>query len=387
MPLVASAHGLCPYCGASYPVPETYRTLHAESLAIEQRQRARALLEEIARPPPRLVRVLAVLGSPWFAILGAGLWLPLGIVLGLYLVRITGRHVFHVNTYDVLSDQRQQQLALLVPLLLIAIGVTSSVWARRRGILRGGLQAALAASPPTKPGGPTLCRQCSAPLSPTPNTLYARCAYCGVDNLTEAPPAWIAQMRAHARTMVRETAAAARMWKQDQAALRWRMLRNFGLFILLCVLPLHLIIGASAGREHRDESMLQIQAAGVPSQLPDWHESLAHRSVDGSCTPPPSYRSVVLRCHTDGCDAYEVVPLRRDEVLTHVTTDLSDGSKLVLETHEESFLSDEWAPVAEVPLIAGKPVATRVPYSGWYRLHIETPRGDDRLHIYCASIH
>jgi len=51
-----------------------------------------------------------------------------------------GRHLFHINTYDVLPEARMPQLSLLVPLGTLAIGFTLTDGARKHGIVRGGLR-------------------------------------------------------------------------------------------------------------------------------------------------------------------------------------------------------------------------------------------------------
>jgi LSD1 subclass zinc finger protein len=79
-------------------------------------------------------------------------------------------------------------LCVVRPVLLVAN-------ARRVARVRQMLQAALAARPPERPGGPATCRSCGAPLDVPEGALGVRCVYCREHNLVAIPESWIARAR------------------------------------------------------------------------------------------------------------------------------------------------------------------------------------------------
>jgi hypothetical protein len=385
VPLVDGDHGTCPNCGAQYPIPETYRALRDEAGANARKPEAIALAKQIGKPPPRLIRALAVFSSGWFIFAGLGFWIAFGVMLSFAAMPWFGRHLFHVLTYDVLSEQRQMQLSIVLPFGMLVIGFTVASWARRTGIVRGGLQAALAAAPPAKPGGPKTCRQCAAPLAPKAGALAARCAYCNADNLVELPPAWIDKMRSQAKQLKRELRAAAKEWQTERRALRRSLIKRFVLWTLVLVVPLWFIMGAAAGSDLSSASSAYLHASRPPGVLPRWSDELNARFI-GTCQEDTDDVPATAVCGDGRCALYEIVPLRHGEVVTYRSSDLPAGSMVNLEMHDQSLAFDRWSTVVSEPLSAGHPATTKAPYSGWYRIRITVPDPARTKYRYCTKV-
>jgi hypothetical protein len=374
VPLVVGDHGTCPACGASYPIPDTYQALRDEANADARKPEALALAKALGKPPPVVIRAFAMFSSAWFVMLGLGFWIVGGLVLSLIAMPRIGRLFFHVNTYDVLSDSRQMQLMLLVPIGTLVIGLTLSSWARKHGIVRGGLQSALAATPPARPGGPKSCRRCAAPLAPNPGSLTARCPYCQADNLVEMPQAWVNGMRAQATKLATEVDKAEQAWTHEKRALRRGLIIRFTLWTMCVLLPLWFIFGA---------------AAGSTSRFPAWGDQMkgSSRVVDlFTCTDPDQGFRYKPDCDGGRCAFYILVPLRHDEVVRHHAPDLPTGSVADLQMNDEQWLDEAWLTIASAPLSPDHDAVTRAPYSGWYRLRVTVPGEDRAYHRYCVTV-
>src|SRR5689334_12115080 len=81
VPLVPGEQGTCPSCGASYPIPDTYRALRDEAIAAARKPEALALSKALGKPPPALLRAFALFSSPWFIFIGLGFWLVAGLTI------------------------------------------------------------------------------------------------------------------------------------------------------------------------------------------------------------------------------------------------------------------------------------------------------------------
>jgi LSD1 subclass zinc finger protein len=386
VPLVAGEHGICPSCGASYPIPSTYQALRDEASANARKPDALALAKALGKPPPALVQACAMFDSTWFLLGGLGFWIAAGMTSSMLAMPWIGRHLFHINTYDVLAEARAFQLSLLVPLGTLAIGFTLTDWARKRGVVRGGLQSALAATPPTRSGGPKICHRCGSPLAPDLGALTARCAYCQADNLVEMPARWVEGMRAQAKGLVKEVDAASAVWIHERKALRRGLIvRSVAWSVVL--VALWFIFGAGAGPSTTYASLAYDHAAGPPTELPVWRDELKSRSVDMfSCTRAAEGYEHRQTCDRGRCVINDLVPLRHGEDVRHQSPNLPDGSVVELQMHDQSFLTDDWATVASAPLSADHPAVTHVPYSGWYRIRITIPGVDHEAPWYCATV-
>lgn len=388
VPLVAGQNGTCPSCGSLYPIPETYQALRDEAAAIARKPEAQALAKALGKPPPLLIRAFAMFSSPLFVMFGLGFWLAAGIIVSVRAMPWIGRHVFKMNAYDVLSGSRQLQVSLLLPIGTLVIGLTLASWARKRGIVRGGLQAAIAAAPPTRPGGPKVCHRCAAPLAPESGALTARCAYCQADNLVEMPPSWVVRMRAQAKRLNTEIEGAAQAWSSEKRALHRGLIKRLVLWTALLLLPLWFILDAAGrGGSELQSDVGSFDAAGPPYQLPSWHASMTGRIVEiFACDRPNDGYQDKPTCRRGRCTINTLVPLRHDEVVRHQSSDMPAGSVIELQMHDQQWLDDVWVTVASAPFSAGHDALTRAPYSGWYRMRVTVPGEDQALRWYCTTL-
>ena len=388
VPLVVGDQGTCPNCKAAYPIPETYRALRDEANANAKKPEGLALAKALGKPPPLLIRAFAVFSSPWFVILGLGFWIAAGLAVSVRALPWLGRHFFHINTYDVISEGRQLQLSLLLPIATLVIGFTLTSWARKRGIVRGGLQSALAASPPSRPGGPKNCHRCSAPLAPEPGALTARCAYCQADNLVEMPPEWVRQMRVQAKRLEKEVDQAHAAWLRERRSLRRGLVIRFALWTGLLLVPIWFIFGAVSGSHEKYATLAYEHPEKPPTELPVWRDEVAQgRSVDVfACDKPEDGFKYKPVCDRGRCAILVLVALRHGEVVRHHAGAVPSGTIAELQMHDEQWLGDGWLTVASAPLSPDHDAVTAVPYSGWYRLRVTLPGEDHAWHQYCATV-
>lgn len=188
----------CTYCGARTAVPASH--LSAQRLkrgARDTNELARVLLKKLG-PKPWWLREgagadVAKVPASQFMLLGVTLPLVswfLGIVVDIIVCRVLWLR-------GVKDWQRPQPQLLVMPVaagvvLLIAFVIVYVRNAKMRHALRRETRAGLAAAPPFRTGGPSLCRGCGAALEVIPDTTSVQCAYCGVDNLV-LRSAWIAK--------------------------------------------------------------------------------------------------------------------------------------------------------------------------------------------------
>jgi len=388
VPLVAGTSGTCPNCKASYPIPDTYQALRDEANANAKKPEGLALAKALGTPPPLLIRAFAVFSSTWFVMLGLGFWIAAGFAVSMRAMPWIGRHFFHVNTYDVLSAGRTMQLGFFLPFATLVIGFTLTSWARKRGIVRGGLQSALAAAPPVRPGGPKNCHRCSAPLAPQPGALTARCAYCQADNLVEMPPDWVRQMKAQAKRLEKEVDTAHEAWVRERRSLRRGLVIRFGLWTCLLLAPIWFIFGAVASNSEKYPDLAYEHPEKPPVELPAWAEEVAKgRSVDlFACDKPEDGFKYKPTCDGQRCAILVLVALRHGEVVHHHSAAVPSGTTVELQMHDQQWLGDGWLTVASAPLSPDHDAEAKVPYSGWYRLRVTLPGEDHAWHPYCATV-
>jgi len=386
VPLVAGTSGTCPSCKASYPIPATYQALRDEANANAKKPDGLALAKALGAPPPLLIRAFAMFSSTWFSMFGFAFWIVAGFAASMRAMPWIGRHIFHVNTYDVLTEGRTLQLGYFLPFATLVIGFTLTSWARKRGIVRGGLQAALAAAPPSRPGGPKNCHRCSAPLAPEPGALTARCAYCQADNLVEMPPDWVRQMKAQAKRLEKEVDQAHAVWVRERRALRRQFVIRSSLLTCLLLAPIWFIFGAVQPTTETNADLAYDHPEKPPIDLPAWGEELGRaRGIDEfACDKPEQGFEYKPACDDRRCAIYELVALRHGEVVDHHSDDVPNGTIVELQMHDEQFLGNDWLTVASAPLSPGHDAETKAPYSGWYRMRITVP--DRASHQLCVRI-
>lgn len=372
VPLAPGESTPCPHCGATVAIPQAYRELRdAEQVVDADRREGHELALALARVPSAPVRMLAMFDSPLFLMFGLGFWITAGVFVGVLLPPVIGRW-FAVSTVDVLSPQLQSTISLVVPLGTFALGLLGAGWARKRAIVRGGLQAALAARGPERSGGPERCRQCGAALAVAARDTAVTCPYCRTDNLVNMPPAWLARMRKHAHALGREVAAARAQYDQQRRSLRTSLILRGIVGALIVLPPATCMMGAT----DRFGSAPIEYAAGPPADLPSWRaERSSSLPPRGLCNPEfvalGGIRMRAEDCDAEGCRYHRLVPLAHGEALRIVGDEVPPRTRVLLQVHEQTFLDDHWTTVARAD-VADTPVV-RAGLSAWYRVALLVP--------------
>lgn len=372
VPLVAGERTRCPYCAAELEIPPVYRELRdAERIIDAEHREGHALAIALARVPSLPVRMLAMFDSALFLWVGLAFWIVAGVTIGVLLPPIVGRW-FGVSTIDVLDENVQGWISMVLPLGTFSLGLLGAGWARKRAIVRGGLQAVLAARAPERAGGPERCRQCGAALAVAGKDTAVRCPYCLTDNLVNIPPAWLAHVRAHGRAVGREVAAAREQYDQERRSLRTSLILRAIVGALIVGLPSTCVLGAapSFGTTPIDH------AAGKPGILPSWRTQRERSApIRGFCKPGTvaitGFTTRAEDCDATGCAFHRLVPLGRGEAVRVVSSEPPPGSDVALQIHERTMFEDRWATIAEARL--DDTPTLRAPLSAWYRLAFWLP--------------
>ena len=180
---------LCTRCKTEVPLPEEHRAVRearkADPVAVE---RANEVLASVDDPSWLVTRVVAIaLDLPMMAFL-----IFYGVPVGLTAI-FTGIAAGERLGPSLGLETEASQMALSVAvifatiLLLTFVPRALGVYSMRRTVSKMKLLAALAAKPPSAPGGPSHCRFCGAPLVAAEAGKVARCNYCATDNAIVAP--------------------------------------------------------------------------------------------------------------------------------------------------------------------------------------------------------
>ncbi|MEO6772065.1 MAG: hypothetical protein ABI467_03475 [Kofleriaceae bacterium] len=228
----------CPGCGAETPVPDTYRELQrARHDDAALRVQAEVTLRKLARPPSVVVEVLA-----------RCLDLPMILFVMLFGVQIV---LFTFLEADKASRWLAPRLhlksaddvpfgyivAIMCGLMLVIAFVPRAlgIYANRRATARGKLVAALRAGPPERPGGPSTCRACGAPLELATNAIVATCSYCGVESAVVVDAGSVAATERVVRDLGKTMTDAARCDRAERRAARRLLARELGRYTLRTV--------------------------------------------------------------------------------------------------------------------------------------------------------
>jgi DNA-directed RNA polymerase subunit RPC12/RpoP len=227
--LGAGDEAVCRQCGARTPIPGEHRALRdAAGFDAAARRAAEAALHRLDRPPgPGLRALAAVARIPFwviFLVFGAPLFfvtLPTAFRLAHRIAAAAGW-----PTGDDLSSAlivglmgAQFYLMAIVPSFLLIYG-------GRRVTARARLVAALAAKPPTTPGGPASCRACGAPLERAADEHVARCLYCRAENALIAPEAHLKAARGVVARIATTVAGAVAQDVEERRATRRKLGRG-----------------------------------------------------------------------------------------------------------------------------------------------------------------
>lgn len=285
VPLTDGESTRCAYCGATTPLPATYRALSATLFSsAEDREITEALYRRLGDMPGPVLRawsgastgVLASLGQAllgWLVALGGLLGAARGtnhdgvggafvtvflfvlalpalalVILGVVAAwgwRMLATFALHAPAGPI--DPRSMMM-LLGLAFIVLVQAPSVVLSRAvaRGELKRRVQGTLAARPPERAGGPACCRLCGAPLLVGRGVIGVRCPYCASDNLVALDSAWIALVRSHARASFRTIDA----FLDDENRLRVEAHERLfsSVFRMLGVLPFLLLLGIALHR-------------------------------------------------------------------------------------------------------------------------------------------
>lgn len=229
---------MCLHCHAQAPLPEAYRAVRAaraqDPAAV---RRANAVLAQLDDPPWLVTRVLAaVLDLPMLAFL-----FFYGTPLGLFAI-IVGLVIgeTYAPALGLTTDGGKLALTVVVIMLLVLVSTfvprVLGVYSNRRTVSKMKLVAALAARPPSMPGGPSHCRSCGAPLLANEGGTVARCNYCGTDNLVAITTTLVTAVVgrvASIRTLTDDVAASDRRARSETRRLLFAELGRYALRTLV----------------------------------------------------------------------------------------------------------------------------------------------------------
>lgn len=205
VPLSDADRVTCPSCGAKVEVPESYRALarsHRELVA--DHAKLQAAYQALGEPPGRLLKVWGAIGTAVMApiyllvaALRAGWFLALPavglVIFGAELLSHWLAPRLGVDVVDVYGSGAVYAAlgALVVVGALVPVMIVSNY--DDVADVKKALRKSLAAKLPDHAGGPSLCRNCGAPLDVPKDAVGVRCLYCQTDNLVAVPTQWLAE--------------------------------------------------------------------------------------------------------------------------------------------------------------------------------------------------
>ncbi|MEO8844999.1 MAG: hypothetical protein ABI591_22475 [Kofleriaceae bacterium] len=229
----------CSGCGAQTAVPDTYRELQrARHDDAPLRAQAETVLRKLARPPSVVVQVLArCLDLPMLAFV-----MLFGIPVTLFAIleadkanRWLAPHL-HLKSADDVPFGYMVAIMCFLMLVIAFVPRAFGIYANRRATERGKLVAALRARAPERPGGPSTCRSCGAPLEVATNAIVATCSYCGVESAVVVDAAVAAITEGVVRNLGKTMVDAAMHDRAERRSTRGLLARELGRYTLRTVL-------------------------------------------------------------------------------------------------------------------------------------------------------
>ena len=379
----------CAYCATDVPIPSDYIALRADA---NTRGRDRDQLERLyvtaSRVPTAFLRGLAAMGRG--VLIGGmcvGALIIVATVIGvivreqdlmtalisallMFVLAIpafleTMLHLVTATSYDLVDGFGPFAGVLpgVVVWLLVAAPLQISRTARTIVGEIFALRHRLAAGKPVQPGGPATCRGCGAALDVSPGALGVRCTYCQTDNLVAVPGVAAAADHRETSELHRDIEQVVASHTRELAIVRGKLTRRLGasLVALACLFgvlyfPAHWFLDGSTTM-HRASS----------------HRGVLLSSDDLPAIPSGEARTVELsflfRCHGESdrrCIHYYVALNRGDRVSFESS---NKAIAFAMQRHEHLVLAvGEWE-----PWVNDAAIATRAPYTGWYRVEVAVP--------------
>jgi hypothetical protein len=377
VPLGDADEVVCRYCGVAFPVPEEHRELRdAERRRAAERDEAHALYRTLGRPPSVVARAWGevAVGCVWIF-----LW-PFALVFDAFLIakllEVVSRSI-HATLVDVLPGAVVWGGIGAAMYATLAVPLALGVYGSRRTKARRKLQAALAALPPDREGGPARCHSCGAPLDVGPSDLGLACVYCGADNLVRMPERWIASLREKTKRLDTGIESAGREDRQMRAMVRKSLRRQLAwLFVFV---PVMAAWGVVIDRD----------ADAYP---PNWRSAVAGdrellpvapdvEDYDRYAPPPLSAngspRLIAFdraEKHGDSYFRSYYLPLRYGETVAFASGEFPDAARalgFVFRTQESVIFGDDWRSVGRTVILYPHGSATfAAPRSAWYRVDV-----------------
>lgn len=382
MPLGEGDAPACPYCHEAVPLPPAYRALRdAERGEAEGRALAASLYRRIGAPPSWWQRACARAFKWWYLVYVYPV-LFIALLFPAEAMTLRANGWLHANLEDVYGSPVVEYMGLYVVATgIVVLGALAGIYGRRTGISTRGLQAALAARPPERAGGPASCRVCGAPLAVGPNDDGVRCPFCRTDNLVRVDPAWIQGVAADASALGKSIEAVLPIFERNRRNVR-RALVGYGLGLGAAAwLFGYGMYGSAKSWEPKDTSLesldwrrhvaaperVVVERAKVPTRW-SYQEKLnlfrvGHAGVLFTEKP---------ECDERGCELVLLAALRRGERLTLT----NEGSRVVGAARVGHHLlggtraSDYSASVSDVPFDLTHPLAVDADWDAWYRIDL-----------------
>jgi hypothetical protein len=353
----------CLRCGTLLAVPAEYRALRAaERSADAGREEAERLFRRLGRPPGILLRIWGKV----VPVLIFFLW-PVALTIeALYLVRWLDKLgvYFHANLNEVLKPSEFWMLLGGVLYVTLAVPLIIGIYGNRRTKARRTIQAALAARPSEREGGPSRCRACGAELNIEPGALGETCDYCEADNLVAIPESWISEARGRAKSLGKSIEEAA----AEDSRMRIRTRRSMAaqLAFLFLLIPLLYFIGKTDDNNRSRLPPNWKSAIAENVRVVPIYPNLApsHLRPKG-CAPPDCYYKSTF------------IALRYNE--TARTVNLGrfpqevEGLLIEHTASVDPIFGDNWQEVGESQLLMPRDRRTvefRAPRSGWYKIDV-----------------
>ncbi|HMJ13209.1 MAG TPA: hypothetical protein VK524_17430 [Polyangiaceae bacterium] len=354
VPLGDAESARCSYCQSELAIPADYLGLRAADRAhAAGRRRAEQLYVRIGQPPSRALRFWARAGT--FVLWGTLAVAPVSLLLWLVVIS----EAWHLAPYvgfqpvDVVGGVPLSLLLGVFLFLVVVRPVLLVANARRLARARQMLQAALAARPPERPGGPATCRNCGAPLDVPASALGVRCLYCREHNLVAIPENWIARARTASKLLVvhlSEASAEERMQRRHVQRRSRRVLVSSAVILLLLSLAASALSSGPSYREYASASVPALYSKNM------YNPELIHgKAVQLSFEA----------CRSECCGIDYMAALERGQTSRFI----SDAEEMPSVTYRPSYVD---GPVYPAPFLASESVF-RAPWSGWFDVRLEFP--------------
>jgi LSD1 subclass zinc finger protein len=269
--------------------------------------------------------------------------------------------LLHNNIWDTLPDAPKGYGVLALAALSVLTGMALGVYGRRRVTALRSLQAALAATPPSRAGESARCRECGAPLHVPDGAEGVRCAYCRADNLVDVPADWIAGIRVD-RARVGRAIEDAHAWL---VAEQRRIKRSLTLQLSIGGAVLALFITAVAATASPNPGWRASWSEYIkpPRPLVRLRHGLDKKQLTiGGCE---RIDTLPEECSAGTCRVYFYAALRAGERFS-----LRGATQVRAVMHSHFWWSENFGTE-----VGG--AAFTAPWSAWYQLRVDLPEGQE----------